>query len=172
VSYWFWFLLRRVSGLIVLFYTKFTNLILLMSKIQIRNSYKMFQTIKAIVQVCDEWVEKKIHLNRIYKCTGSHGLVTKIYYFKLFCASEGTLSLSSRLYLQSLAPTRFPRRVRCTGSPRSLVVLVSHRMGDQNLLFQAPPCFRRHVKPLILAAFAVVGTHSILKGWRQPDGRL
>jgi hypothetical protein len=27
------------------------------------------------------------------------------------------------------------------------------------LLSRAPPCFRRHVKPLIPAAFAVVSTH-------------
>jgi hypothetical protein len=27
------------------------------------------------------------------------------------------------------------------------------------LLLQAPPCFGRHVKPLVLAAFAVVRTH-------------
>jgi hypothetical protein len=26
--------------------------------------------------------------------------------------------------------------------------MVSHRIGDQNLLTQAPPCFGRHVKPI------------------------
>jgi hypothetical protein len=36
-------------------------------------------------------------------------------------------------------------------------------MGDQNLLSRAPPCFRRHVKPLVSAAFAVVSTHSSFK---------
>jgi hypothetical protein len=29
----------------------------------------------------------------------------------------------------------------------------------KNLLSQAPPCFGRHVKPLVPAAFAVVSTH-------------
>jgi hypothetical protein len=41
--------------------------------------------------------------------------------------------------------------------------MVSHRVGDQNLLSRAPPCFGRHVKPLVLVAFAVVGTHSSSK---------
>jgi uncharacterized membrane protein len=42
--------------------------------------------------------------------------------------------------------------------------MVSHRMGDQNLLSQTPPCFGRHVKPLVPAAF--VSTHSM--SGRQP----
>jgi hypothetical protein len=29
----------------------------------------------------------------------------------------------------------------------------------KNLLSRAPPCFGRHVKPLVPAAFAVVSTH-------------
>jgi hypothetical protein len=29
----------------------------------------------------------------------------------------------------------------------------------KNLLSRAPPCFRRHVKPLVPAAFAVVSAH-------------
>jgi hypothetical protein len=37
----------------------------------------------------------------------------------------------------------------------------SHRMGDQNLISQACPCFGRHVKPLVPAAF--VSIHSDLK---------
>jgi hypothetical protein len=32
----------------------------------------------------------------------------------------------------------------------------SHRIGDQNSLSRAPPCFGRHVKPLVPAAFVVV----------------
>jgi hypothetical protein len=40
---------------------------------------------------------------------------------------------------------------------------VSHGMGDQNLLSRAPPCFGRHVKPLVPAPFAVVSTHSSFK---------
>jgi hypothetical protein len=36
-------------------------------------------------------------------------------------------------------------------------------MGDQNLLSRAPPCFGRHVKPLVPATFAVVSTHSRFK---------
>jgi hypothetical protein len=34
----------------------------------------------------------------------------------------------------------------------------SHRMSDQNLLFIALTCFRRHFKLLVPAAFAVVST--------------
>jgi hypothetical protein len=34
------------------------------------------------------------------------------------------------------------------------------RVGDQNLLPRASPCFGRHVKLLVPAAFAVVSTHS------------
>jgi hypothetical protein len=37
--------------------------------------------------------------------------------------------------------------------------LVGHWMSGQNLLPGIPPCFRRHVRPLILAVFAVVNTH-------------
>jgi hypothetical protein len=36
----------------------------------------------------------------------------------------------------------------------------------KNLLSRAPPCFRRHVKPLVLAAFAVVSTHQATLGPR------
>jgi hypothetical protein len=36
-------------------------------------------------------------------------------------------------------------------------------MGDQNLLSRAPPCSGRHVEMLVLAAFAVVSTHSSFK---------
>jgi hypothetical protein len=39
------------------------------------------------------------------------------------------------------------------------VTLVSLCIADQNLLFRAPVCFRRHVKPLVPAAFAVVSTY-------------
>jgi hypothetical protein len=52
-----------------------------------------------------------------------------------------------------------PRSVRSACDRGSSTFLkVSHKMGDQNLLFQAPPCFGRHVKPLVPAAFAVVNT--------------
>jgi hypothetical protein len=43
------------------------------------------------------------------------------------------------------------------------IVEVSHWMGDQNLLFRDPPCFGRHVKLLVPAAFAVVSIHSSFK---------
>ncbi|RVE52732.1 hypothetical protein evm_002605 [Chilo suppressalis] len=36
----------------------------------------------------------------------------------------------------------------------------------KNLLSRAPPCFGRHVKPLVLAAFAVVSTHQSALGPR------
>jgi hypothetical protein len=32
-------------------------------------------------------------------------------------------------------------------------------MGEKKLLSQAPPCFGRHVKPLVPATFPVVSTH-------------
>jgi hypothetical protein len=34
----------------------------------------------------------------------------------------------------------------------------------KNLLYRAPPCFGRHVKPLVPAAFAVVSTHQAALG--------
>jgi hypothetical protein len=43
------------------------------------------------------------------------------------------------------------------------IVEVSHWIGDQNLLSRAPPCFGRHVKLLVPAAFPVVSTHSSFK---------
>jgi hypothetical protein len=46
---------------------------------------------------------------------------------------------------------------------KATFVNVSHGMGDQNLIFGAPWCFGRHVKLLVLGAFAVVGTHSSFK---------
>jgi hypothetical protein len=36
----------------------------------------------------------------------------------------------------------------------------------KNLLSRAPPCFERHVKSLVLAAFAVVNTHQLALGPR------
>jgi hypothetical protein len=33
----------------------------------------------------------------------------------------------------------------------------------KNLISQAPPCFGRHVKPLVPVAFAIVSTHSSFK---------
>jgi hypothetical protein len=46
---------------------------------------------------------------------------------------------------------------------KGLKVLNTHRMGDQNLLSQAPPSFGKHVKPLVPAVFAIVSTHSSFK---------
>ncbi|RVE49367.1 hypothetical protein evm_005982 [Chilo suppressalis] len=40
-------------------------------------------------------------------------------------------------------------------------------MGDQKLLSRAPPCFGRHVKPLVPAASAVVSTHQSALGPRD-----
>jgi hypothetical protein len=34
----------------------------------------------------------------------------------------------------------------------------------KKLLSRAPPCFRRHVKPLVQSAFAVVSTHQLALG--------
>jgi hypothetical protein len=36
----------------------------------------------------------------------------------------------------------------------------------KTLLYRTPPCFGRHVKPLVPAAFAVVGTHQHALGPR------
>jgi hypothetical protein len=44
---------------------------------------------------------------------------------------------------------------------RSKVIVVT-----KNLLSQAPPCFGRHFKPLITAAFAMVSTHQSALGLR------
>jgi hypothetical protein len=44
--------------------------------------------------------------------------------------------------------------------------MASLRMGDQNFLSRAPPCFGRHVKPLVPAAFAVVSTQQSALGPR------
>jgi hypothetical protein len=40
------------------------------------------------------------------------------------------------------------------------------RWATNNLLHSAPPCFGRHVKPLVPAAFAVVSTHQPALGLR------
>jgi hypothetical protein len=37
------------------------------------------------------------------------------------------------------------------------------RWVTKNVLFRAPPCFGRHVKPLVPAAFAVVSIHQLWK---------
>jgi hypothetical protein len=42
----------------------------------------------------------------------------------------------------------------------------------KNLLYRAPVCFRRHVKPLVPAAFAVVSTHQPALGPRGGYGPL
>jgi hypothetical protein len=48
-------------------------------------------------------------------------------------------------------------------SQRSLIGWVT-----KNLLSRAPPCYGRHVKPLVPAEFAVVSTHySFKKDWRK-----
>jgi hypothetical protein len=39
--------------------------------------------------------------------------------------------------------------------------MVSYRMGDQNLISRGPTCFGRHVKPLVLVAFALVSRESL-----------
>jgi hypothetical protein len=54
-------------------------------------------------------------------------------------------------------------RMACDRGSQATFVKAIHRMDDQNLLSRAPPCFRRHFKPCVLAAFAVVCTHSSFK---------
>jgi hypothetical protein len=41
-------------------------------------------------------------------------------------------------------------------------------MGDQNLLSRAPPCFGRHVKPLVPAAFAPTPVSRMVNVSRRP----
>jgi hypothetical protein len=61
-----------------------------------------------------------------------------------------------------------PRSLRsmCDRRTKAMFTKTSQRMtkmGDQNLLSRAPPCFGKHVKPLIPATFAVVNTPSSFK---------
>jgi hypothetical protein len=51
-------------------------------------------------------------------------------------------------------------RSACDRGSLTKLAKASHRMGDQNLLSSVPPCFGRHAKPLVPAAFAVVGSRS------------
>jgi hypothetical protein len=51
----------------------------------------------------------------------------------------------------------------------SSATLVSHWMGDQNVLYRASPCFGRHVKPLVPAVFVDVSTYQPALG---PSGGL
>jgi hypothetical protein len=61
---------------------------------------------------------------------------------------------------------RWPR-----GALQHAIVEVKQRWSvirrvTKNVLSRAPPCFGRHVKPLIPAAFAVVSTHQPALGPR------
>jgi hypothetical protein len=63
-------------------------------------------------------------------------------------------------------------RSACDRGSLASFIEVSHWMGAQNLLPRAPPCFRRHVKLLVSAVFAVVSIHSSFKeGLHQAGGR-
>jgi hypothetical protein len=55
-------------------------------------------------------------------------------------------------------------RWACDRGSSAPVSMASLRMGDQNLLSRASPCFGRHVKPLVPVAFAIVSIHSSFKG--------
>jgi hypothetical protein len=50
-------------------------------------------------------------------------------------------------------------RSACDRGSKAPVSMASLRMGDQNLLSRATPCFERHIKPLVPVAFAIVSTH-------------
>jgi hypothetical protein len=58
-----------------------------------------------------------------------------------------------------------PQSVRSTYDRGSLTTSVIGWV-TKNLLSRAPPCFGRHVKPLVLAVFAVVSTHQFALGLR------
>jgi hypothetical protein len=45
---------------------------------------------------------------------------------------------------------------------RRAIAKAKHR--SQNLLSRGPPCFGRHVKPLVPVAFAIASTHSFQGG--------
>jgi hypothetical protein len=62
-------------------------------------------------------------------------------------------------------------RSACDRGSLAMFVKVNHRMNDQNLLSRAPPCFGRHVKLLVSAAFAIVSTPVFKEGCRQAGGR-
>jgi hypothetical protein len=81
------------------------------------------------------------------------------------------LCVSATVYRSSMAP----RSVRSTCDRGSLATLlkVSHRMGDQNLLSQAPPCFGRHVKLLVRLHLQSLASTPVLSrvDVRQAAGR-
>jgi hypothetical protein len=62
-------------------------------------------------------------------------------------------------------------RSACDRASLAPLSMASLRKGDQNLLSRAPPCFGRHVKPLVPVAFAVVSTHSSFKEGGRQAGR-
>jgi hypothetical protein len=50
-------------------------------------------------------------------------------------------------------------RSACDRGSYASVSMARLRMGDQNLLSRAPPCFGRHVKPLVPVAFCADPTY-------------
>jgi hypothetical protein len=58
------------------------------------------------------------------------------------------------------------RLVRCTIQSQKLSNFEVIGWVTKNLLTRASPCFGRHVKPLVLAAFVVVGSHQSVLGPR------
>jgi hypothetical protein len=56
-----------------------------------------------------------------------------------------------------------PPRSVCSRSDRGSYILVVHRIGDQKLIISRSSVLR---KPLVLAAFAIIGTHQFTLGSR------
>jgi hypothetical protein len=80
-----------------------------------------------------------------------------------------------QFYVLFPIPMKSKESMRSSISPRSVGFGVrSRKLSNvgyvtKNLLYQAPPCFGRHVMPVVPAAFAVVSTHRCTLG---PRGRL
>jgi hypothetical protein len=60
--------------------------------------------------------------------------------------------------------TLWSERAACDCGSQATFAMASNRMGNQNLLSQAPPYFGTHVKPLVSTAFAVVCSSSFKEG--------
>jgi hypothetical protein len=69
-----------------------------------------------------------------------------------------------RSWLQSLRSSMAPRSVRVIAEVKQCWSVIG--CVNKNLLSPAPPCFGRHVKPLVPAEFAVVSTHQPALGLR------
>jgi hypothetical protein len=77
------------------------------------------------------------------------------------CPSSGGINKLIIMMMSSMVERSV--RSACNRGSQAPVSMANLRMGDQNLLSRAPPCFGRHVKPLVPVAFAIVSIHSSFK---------